>query len=168
VETDSFWWCKATEKGAMDRKWNMASSVQTKGWISLQSFSIQKEHWGAGAIQRRAARLGEYALWEWLKELELFSLGERRLRGDVIALQITEKWLQREWGWSLLTSDRTRGNGLMLCQERFSLDIRNNFFTERVVSTGVGSPGRWLSHHPWMCLKSVWKWCSGTWLMKGC
>ena len=38
---------------------------------------------------------------------------------------------------------------------------------KRWLSTGIGSPGRWLSHHPWMCLKTVYMWCSGTWFSRG-
>ena len=42
-----------------------------------------------------------------LKELELFGLGKRRLRGDLIALfQYLKHTYTKSRGWSLLTGDR--------------------------------------------------------------
>lgn len=38
---------------------------------------------------------------------------------------------------------------------RFRLDIRKDFFTEMLSSTGTVCPGKWLNYHPWGYLKDV-------------
>jgi len=77
-----------------------------------------------------------------LGELGLFSLEKRKLRGDLKAGASAWRGCERA-GEGLLTracSDRTRSNGFKLKEGRFRWDIREKFFTLRVVRPWLRLP----------------------------
>jgi len=96
---------------------------------------------------------------ERLRELRLFSLEKKRLRGDLLtAFQYLKEACKKagEGFFTRACSDRTRGNDFKLKEGRFRLNIKKNLFIMRVARHWNRLPEKLWMPPPWKCSRSGW------------
>ena len=96
---------------------------------------------------------------ERLRQLGLFSLEKRKLRGYLIVAFQYLKWDDKRAGEGHFTracSDRTRGNAFKLKEGRFRLDIRKEFCTTRVLRYWNRLPREVVDAPPWKYSRPGW------------
>ena len=97
---------------------------------------IELLEWAQRRVMKMFRGLEHLSCEERLRELSLFILEKRRLRGDLIAAFQYLKGAYKQEGsqpFTRVDNGRTRGNGFNLREGRFRLDIREKFFTVRVM-----------------------------------
>ena len=115
------------------------------------------------------AGLSELEYEDRLRELGLYTLERRRLRGDLVELYKMFVGLTDIEVGDLFIMDMAPGAGLMghrrkIRKEQCRLDVRKYFYTHRVVGWWNSCRGMWLLVVVWMGLRGV---LISFWMVRG-